>query len=168
MRCVPSSIEGDAVITGIDAVTGDEVTEGTRVIEVSGRPVFILEGAVPVYRTLRPGMDGADVAELQAALVRLGYAPDVDGSFGEATKVAVTAFYKAAGYEPLPVSATAAVDIAAAQQAATDAQAALDEAEDALARLTSGGPTAGIVAAYIELDAANHAVKDAMASSASG
>ena len=55
---VPSSIEGSPVLTAIGVRVGDAVTEGTRVMEVSGRPVFVLRGDVPVYRSLRPGMTG--------------------------------------------------------------------------------------------------------------
>ena len=69
---VPVSVVGDPVITDLAVSPGDDVIEGQRVIEVSGRPVFVLVGDVPVYRSLRPGMTGADVGQLQAALVRLG------------------------------------------------------------------------------------------------
>ena len=60
-------------MTQVAVDIGDEVLEGTRLIEVSGRPVFALQGDVPVYRTLTPGMAGADVAQMQVALARLGY-----------------------------------------------------------------------------------------------
>ena len=75
---VPSSVEGAGVVTALGPSAGESVTEGTVLVVVSGRPVFALVGAVPVYRSLVPGMSGDDVAQLQAALSRLGYAPDVD------------------------------------------------------------------------------------------
>jgi len=162
----PTSIEGSVIVTAPAAAIGQDVIEGMRIIEVSGRPVFVLLGAVPVYRTLKPGMRGVDVSQLQAALARLGFAPDVDGVFGEATKTAVATFYNAAGYDPKPVSDTAAAAIAAAEQAITDAQNAVDVAEAELAALTASGPTAGVVAATAELDAANRAVQDVAASTA--
>jgi hypothetical protein len=41
---------------------------------VVGSPVVLLYGKVPAYRDLSEGLTGADVAELNAALVKLGYA----------------------------------------------------------------------------------------------
>lgn len=82
----PVSVESPAVVTIAPPPVGGEVVEGDVVVEVSGRPVFVLEGTAPMYRSLRPGMSGADVVQLQVALARLGYEPDADGVFGEATK----------------------------------------------------------------------------------
>ena len=112
---VPASVSGTAVVTGVHLSVGDEVSEGTRLVEVSGRPVFVLEGSVPVYRTLKPGMHGADVQELQDALLRLGYTSDRDGTFRASTKAAVQAFYAASGYVPEPSSATLDADLASAK-----------------------------------------------------
>ena len=86
---VPSSVEGAGVVTGLGPAVGESVVEGSRLLLVSGRPVFALKGAVPVYRTLGPGMSGEDVAQLQAALMRMGYSPDSDGTFRTATMSAV-------------------------------------------------------------------------------
>jgi hypothetical protein len=41
---------------------------------VSGNPVVLLRGSVPMYRSLREGDIGSDVTELNADLVALGYA----------------------------------------------------------------------------------------------
>lgn len=117
---VPSSVEGDPVVTGIGVAMGDEVIEGQRLIEVSGRPVFVLIGEVPTYRSLRPGMSGADVAQLQGALTRLGCAnPDPEGFFSEGTKACVDSFYASAGYAPVPSSPTETIDLTAANRAIT-------------------------------------------------
>lgn len=43
---------------------------------------------------LRPGMNGARVREAQALLIRAGYALELDGDYGPATKRAVEAFQK--------------------------------------------------------------------------
>lgn len=53
-----------------------------------------------IVRTLRKGMKGEDVKQLQEALINLGYALGkcgADGDFGSATKRAVEAFQKAKG-----------------------------------------------------------------------
>ncbi len=95
---VPSSVEGSGVVTRLPPSVGSEVAEGSLVVEVSGRPVFVLQGDVPAFRSLGPGMSGSDVRQLQLALTRLGFVPDLDGSFGRATAAAVKAFYVSAGY----------------------------------------------------------------------
>jgi hypothetical protein len=61
--------------------------------------VFVLQGEVPVYRDLFPGLSGEDVRQLEAALERLGLAPGpVDGVFDQETAAAVTNWYSSAGY----------------------------------------------------------------------
>jgi multidrug efflux pump subunit AcrA (membrane-fusion protein) len=159
----PSSVEGDPVVTGIAVSQGAEVVEGTKVIEVSGRPVFVLEGAVPVYRAIRPGMTGADVSQLQAALARLGFTPEGDGRYGEATKAAVTAMYTAAGYLPIPSSTSFDADLAAAQQALVQADAALKTAQAELVKAGAGQPNSVIAQAQATADGAQRAVDDAVA-----
>jgi hypothetical protein len=53
---------------------GQIVRHGQVLYRVSGSPVILLYGPVPAYRPLSDGMTGADVQELNAALVALGYA----------------------------------------------------------------------------------------------
>jgi hypothetical protein len=53
---------------------GEVFRQGQVLYHVSGNPVILLYGTVPAYRTLSDGMKGADVRELNAALVSLGYA----------------------------------------------------------------------------------------------
>jgi peptidoglycan hydrolase-like protein with peptidoglycan-binding domain len=52
---------------------GRVMRQGQVLYRVSGRPVVLLYGPVPLYRTLAYGMSGPDVAELNTALVKLGY-----------------------------------------------------------------------------------------------
>lgn len=160
---VPSSVEGAGVVTRVPPAVGSEVAEGSVLLGVSGRPVFVLRGDVPVYRSLKPGMSGADVAQLQAALVRLGFAPDTSGVFGEATKAALSKFYAAAGFEPMPSVTTAAI-VSAAEQALRQADAALTAAEDALTKAKAGGSGSVVAAAQAGLNQANRASVDAQAS----
>ncbi len=160
----PSSIDGDPVVTGISVATGDEVGEGTRLVEVSGRPVIVLQGDVPVYRSLKPGMAGADVAQLQAALTRLGCDTAADaGSYGEATKACVAKLYNDAGYDPIPTTATEAADITAAEQTLADAQAAADSAQIALDTALKGPSDLEVLNADTAVDAAERNYNDAVA-----
>jgi hypothetical protein len=162
---VPGSVSGSAVVTGVFVKQGDVVSEGDRVLEVSGRPLFVVGGAVPVYRDLKPGMSGADVAQLQAALARLGCASDADGAtYGAATKACVAKLYEDAGYVPVPVSVTERADIAAAGRSIVDAQGGLDAATAALTKAGKSATGAAVLAAQDSVNAASRAVADVLAS----
>jgi hypothetical protein len=73
---------------------GQVIRPGEVLYWIDGKPVILLQGAVPVYRGLSWGLEGADVRQLNAALVALGYAtkdqidPDSD-YFGRQTYYAV-------------------------------------------------------------------------------
>ncbi|MGH9136114.1 MAG: hypothetical protein ACRD0G_03585 [Acidimicrobiales bacterium] len=147
--------EDDLVVTAVFADVGDELLEGDRVVEVSGRPVVVLEGAVPAFRAMRPGMRGTDIEQLQAALGRLGCdTADDDGVYAEATKQCVTRLYDALGYDLVPTSDTEAADLTDARGAVTDAEEALHEAEAALAEASEGPTVSELVSARNDVDAA--------------
>ena len=75
--------------------------EGEVVLEVSGRPVFVLSGAIPMYRDIAPGAEGPDVTQLQEALARVGHPPGTSGVFDRATQKALASVYGEAGYRPV-------------------------------------------------------------------
>lgn len=85
-------------VTALPAV-GDTVRRGGRLYAVSGRPVLLMYGTVPAYRTLAEGAGrGRDVEQLERNLAALGYDPGtVDGEFTYATAAAVRAWQEAAG-----------------------------------------------------------------------
>lgn len=95
---------GDAIVTALPLLPGADVTEGSVVLEVSGRPVFAISGELPTYRDLAVGSSGPDVVQLQQALKRLGLldASLTEGTLGAETAQAVVRLYEAAGYVPLP------------------------------------------------------------------
>ncbi len=73
---------------------GEKVDCGGVLYRVNSHPVLLLCGPTPAYRSLSEGDSGADVAELNANLVRLGYASraQLDPSsrdFGAATAAAL-------------------------------------------------------------------------------
>jgi hypothetical protein len=53
---------------------GRVVPDGHRLYSLSGSPVMLLYGSTPAYRSLSLGMSGADVGDLNADLVAIGYA----------------------------------------------------------------------------------------------
>jgi peptidoglycan hydrolase-like protein with peptidoglycan-binding domain len=76
---------------------GRVVRQGDALYEVDRRPVVLMYGVVPLYRTLGPGVeDGPDVRQLEAALKTLGYGDDltVDERFSPATARAVRRWQK--------------------------------------------------------------------------
>ncbi|MGR6999837.1 peptidoglycan-binding domain-containing protein [Yinghuangia aomiensis] len=107
---------------------GASVAEGTVFMEVSGRPVFVLRGAVPMYRTLGPGTKGADVKQLNEALKRVGFDPGTSGeSFTNGTATALENWYRARGYDAKEPGAEERHRLATLEQA-------VQAAADALAR----------------------------------
>lgn len=92
---------GDSEIVTTPPRRGTSVGEGTVAMSVSGRPVFVLHGAQPSHRDLTPGTRGPDVAQLESALVRLGFSPgSVDGRYDGDTAAAVASWYESQGWEP--------------------------------------------------------------------
>ncbi|MDX6565547.1 MAG: hypothetical protein QOE10_1209, partial [Gaiellales bacterium] len=73
---------------------GQVIAHGHVLYRVNDRPVVLLHGSTPAYRTLSAEASGPDVAELNADLVALGYATaaqlrPTSASFGAATTAAV-------------------------------------------------------------------------------
>ena len=89
-----------AVVSAVHVSVGGKAEAGTSLVDVAGRPTFVLPGNLAAYRTLGPAMTGPDVTQLQAALRTLGYKiPDDEKTFGAATKEAVNALYTDRGYK---------------------------------------------------------------------
>jgi peptidoglycan hydrolase-like protein with peptidoglycan-binding domain len=92
------------VVTKIFQPEGSFVGLGNVIIEVAGRPFFVLQGTVPAYRDMAPGESGSDIAQLQAGLEALGFSVggDASGVYGAGTSAAVAAFYQSVGYSAPP------------------------------------------------------------------
>ena len=65
--------QAQGTITALPSV-GTVVRRGQALYWVDGSPVALLYGPMPAWRDLAEGVTGADVAELNANLVKLGYA----------------------------------------------------------------------------------------------
>jgi hypothetical protein len=81
---------------------GQVISQGQVLYQVNGSPVVLLYGSTPAYRTLSAGATGADVAELNADLVALGYAASTQlnptsAFFGSATTMALEKLQAALG-----------------------------------------------------------------------
>ena len=103
---------------------GHVVSQGQVLYQVGDSPVILLYGSTPAFRTLSIGAAGADVAQLNADLVALGYATaaqldPTSPSFGPITATALEKLQGAVGitengtlalgqavFEPTPVRVT--------------------------------------------------------------
>ncbi len=90
-----------AVVTDVAIAAKQRLANGARILEVSDRPVFVLEGIFPLWRDIKTGDRGRDVKELQVALTNAGFPTGTtNGLFDYNTQVAVQRWYRTAGYEP--------------------------------------------------------------------
>ncbi|MEZ5249031.1 MAG: peptidoglycan-binding domain-containing protein [Ilumatobacteraceae bacterium] len=128
-------------------------------MEVSGRPVFVFQGALPTYRSFEPGMTGPDVQQLEEALARLGFDPGtVDTVYDDATEAAIDQLYESKGYQSEGPTEEQRSRLRTAEKAVADAQAALTRAN---ADLTAAGtPVSG--AELLRQQQALQAAKDAV------
>nr|WP_221381168.1 peptidoglycan-binding protein [Actinoplanes polyasparticus] len=80
---------GAGTITALP-VGGAVITRGKSLYRLDNKPVPLLYGALPAYRTLRPGVEGADVLQFEKNLRALGYQGfTVDDEYTSATAEAV-------------------------------------------------------------------------------
>lgn len=136
LSLVPSVLkQNTAGVISTLPIVNAQLKEGDVLLSASGRPVFLLEGEVPVFRDMVPGSFGKDVSQLEAALARLGFDPGpVDGTFDVATSNAVAAWYKVAGWEPFGPRLEQLVALRGLEQDLATATNTKLAADDALAR----------------------------------
>ncbi|HEX2783021.1 MAG TPA: peptidoglycan-binding domain-containing protein, partial [Ilumatobacteraceae bacterium] len=99
----PASTVVTQTITSIVAVNTD-LHSGDVLYTVDGEPVVALDGNLPAWRSLSTSSaDGVDIAQLEAALVALGYDPNsnvaVDNHFDTATRTMVKAWQQGLGID---------------------------------------------------------------------
>lgn len=88
------------VVSATPIKVGEQANWCSPIIEIAGRPTFLLYGAVPSYRDLMHGDAGEDVKQLQRALKKCQFYPgSIDGEFGKGTSSALAKMYASAGYE---------------------------------------------------------------------
>ncbi|WP_345130623.1 peptidoglycan-binding domain-containing protein [Dactylosporangium darangshiense] len=93
---LPGRVPG--IITGMP-LAGDLITRGRAIYRVDNTPVVLLYGALPAYRELTTGSEGADVQQLEDNLRALGYGSGitVDQKYTSATAQAVSRWQKDLG-----------------------------------------------------------------------
>jgi peptidoglycan hydrolase-like protein with peptidoglycan-binding domain len=132
---VLSAVKSSAGIITTLPVRNTQLNEGDVALTASGRPVFVLQGDIPTYRDLVPGISGDDVRQLENALQRQGFDPGrVDGTYDEQTSAAVSAWYTSAGWEPFGPTPDQLANVRALEQELVVATSAKLSAYDAVAK----------------------------------
>ncbi|HEX5859084.1 MAG TPA: hypothetical protein VFY91_13350 [Microbacterium sp.] len=151
-----ADIGGAAVVTGQVPEAGAVFGPLAVALEVVGRPVIVLPGELPAYRTLRVGVSGPDVLQFKQAMAAVGInAGDVNSNvFDAAAAGAVGALYDAVGYPaPAPVEGSADA-VRAAEEGVRSADQAIQAARAELNRASGG-------ASPVEIREADNAISSA-------
>lgn len=137
-----------AIVTGQVPEAGATLDAGSVALEIAGRPVIVLPGGLPTYRSLRAGTSGPDVVQLKQALAALGIAAGDPASnvYDAATAAGVQALYQRVGYPAPSAGDTATEALTAAQDGVRAAQTDLTSAQQALSTASKGGASAADVA----------------------
>ncbi|MFE7845516.1 hypothetical protein ACFUTX_10040 [Microbacterium sp. NPDC057407] len=161
-----SALAGPAVVTGKVPEVGAELKPLDVVLELAGRPVIVLPGALPAYRDLRVGVSGPDVVQFKEAMRAVGLdAGDPQNDvFDGTTASALATLYAHAGYPPPETADDAADGVSAAEAGVRDAEVSLESARQDLEAARAGRSAVDIReadnavnAARRELDAARAA-----------
>lgn len=92
------SNRASGTVTTVNVAPGDEVNQGSVLYTVDLRPVVIVQGEIPSFRSMSIGTSGTDVKQLQTMLASLGfYSGTQDGEFGYLTSKAVGKWQKSLG-----------------------------------------------------------------------
>lgn len=90
----PITLTASGTVTWLPQV-GTTVSRGGTLLRVDDQPVVLLYGSLPMYRTLAPGVVGADVRQFERNLSALGYRGfTVDDTFSADTAAAVKRWQK--------------------------------------------------------------------------
>lgn len=140
VRIETGDAEGPAVVTGHVPEVGATLDAASIALEVAGRPVIVLPGDLPTYRTLRAGVTGPDVSQLKAALRAVGVegGDPADPTFDATTARGVEALYRKVGYEAPAPSKETQEQVTLATSAHRDAQEQLATAQRGLSKAGGG------------------------------
>jgi peptidoglycan hydrolase-like protein with peptidoglycan-binding domain len=140
--------------TAVPAI-GDTLSEGQQLYAIDGRPVPLLYGSVPLYRTLQTGVtDGPDVQQLEQDLVDLGFGDSsltVDEKFTAATTAAVERWQAALGVNENGVVNTGEAVFLPGALRATNVRVALGSPAQVGAAVLDGTSTVHVVSVALDV-----------------
>jgi peptidoglycan hydrolase-like protein with peptidoglycan-binding domain len=163
----PAVLGTSRVKQGSDIVTRAprrraELGAGDVALNVDGRPVFVLPGAVAMSRDLHRGLEGPDVRQLERALAGFGLSPGtVDGRYDAATEGAVSAFYLRQGWDPFGPTDLQREQLRTAEAAAAQARDAHLQALNTIDQARTATP-AEVQQARLDAVAAREALDTAV------
>lgn len=168
IRIETGDLGGPAIVTGHVPDVGTTLEAASVALEVAGRPVIVLVGALPTYRTLSAGVSGPDVLQLKSALAALGIDAGDTASdrYDAATAAGVIALYHRVGYEPPTPSKALADALVAARDQIAQAQDALAAAQRARVKATAGPAQSELIRLDADVRSAQQDLDDATAACA--
>ena len=126
LSIAPSALKPGAGLISSLPARNAPLAEGALLLIASGRPVFVLQGRVPAFRDMGPGMVGDDIRQLEQALARLGFNPGpVDGHYDQQTAAAVGRWYAAHKLEAFGPTRDQALALATLERETAEAERAL-------------------------------------------
>lgn len=159
----PSAITSKAVgtLTWL-AAAGSTVKRGQPLLRADNNPIVLLYGRLPFYRVLADGVEGPDVAQLEANLTALKYTGfEADKTYSASTAAAVKRWQKDLG---LPVTGTVApTDVIVAPGPLRIATQTARLGAPAAGDILTAGPTTRVVTAQVPATAPDLAKKGAKA-----
>jgi len=130
------------VVTGRLPERDTLLSEGDVILEIAQRPFFVLNGELPLFRSLRPGDEGVDVKQLEDSLLSLGFFEDIpDTTFDIETERGIEAMYDAAGYAAPGLSDEEETRLEAARTAVKSANDQVNTAQESVDRILEGEST---------------------------
>ncbi|WP_233625461.1 peptidoglycan-binding domain-containing protein [Actinoplanes sp. ATCC 53533] len=140
----------NATVTWLPA-EGSTVSRGRPVYKADSDPVVLLYGSAPLYRTLEPGAEGADVKLVERNLSALGYDGfTVDDEYTSATADAVRDWQDDLGLSETGTVAPAQVVVATGRIRVTALQLALGDTANGPVLSYSG--TTRTVTVHLDVD----------------
>ncbi|MEI4272951.1 hypothetical protein TEK04_14580 [Klenkia sp. LSe6-5] len=160
-----SGLPGPAVVTGQVPEVGAELGPLSVALELAGRPVVVLPGELPAYRTLRFGVSGPDVVQFKEAMraVGLDAGDPANDVFDRTAADAVSSLYAQAGYPAPAAEEGAAEAVTAAQDGVRSAQQALAAAQAELTAKRAGPSAVDVRTADNAVASAQRALDQALA-----
>jgi hypothetical protein len=127
---------------------GQMIAAGQVIMEVEGAPVFLLQGELPLWREIQPGVTGLDVQSLRDSLAAIGISAGSGQTYDATLSAAIATLYTNNGYSaPVALEEDKAAQEKAlealdtAKDNLTAAQETLTRAQDALTKLQNQKPS---------------------------
>lgn len=161
-----TDLPGQPIVTGRVPEVGTQLDPLSVALEVAGRPVIVLPGDLPAYRSLRFGVSGPDVSQFKSAMRSIGLdAGDPENAvFDEQAASAVKALYAQAGYPAPAVSEDAEAAVRSSRSAVASAERAVATASSAYDKARAGATAAEKQEADNAVASAQRALDAAVAS----